>query len=444
MPNSDSGLSERESEILRLVATGASNKEIAQTLYISTNTVKVHLRNIFTKIEVASRTEAAMYAVNSGLIPGHQVAKDLSPGMVLEYEHEILPLERESKASLFARLRGIITQHQLIAAVFSGLVLLLLIALIFQLLPSDEPVISESQTKANWVSLERMPTARSGLASVVFKNEIFALGGENDEGILDKFEVFTPETGKWKSDAPMPWAATDIQAGVIGNKIYIPGGRLSSGDVSSTLSIFDPLSGEWTRGANLPVPVNGYALAVFDDVLYLFGGWDGQQFLDTVFQYDPVVDEWSEWSKMNLPRADAAAVVIDDEIHLMGGYNKDGTLDLYQVYAPFQENSELNPWRQEASLPEPRSGMGAAAVIDVIYLVGGLGNGESTLQTWGYLTKTKEWLKIPAVADENISKIRLVLLDTEIYALGGQVGQQATDALKSFQVLYITVLPFVP
>src|SRR3954469_9061262 len=63
-----SQISEREREILRLVAMGATNQQIANQLHISVNTVKVHLRNIFSKIGAASRTEATVYAIRQGLV----------------------------------------------------------------------------------------------------------------------------------------------------------------------------------------------------------------------------------------------------------------------------------------------------------------------------------------------------------------------------------------
>ncbi len=62
-------LTEREIEILQLVAAGLANKEIAHRLSISERTVKNHLSNIMEKLHVNSRTQAAVYALRSGLVP---------------------------------------------------------------------------------------------------------------------------------------------------------------------------------------------------------------------------------------------------------------------------------------------------------------------------------------------------------------------------------------
>jgi len=66
-PGVEAELSPREGEVLQLVAQGASNKRIADSLFISENTVKTHLRSIMEKLHLANRSQAAAYAVNRGL-----------------------------------------------------------------------------------------------------------------------------------------------------------------------------------------------------------------------------------------------------------------------------------------------------------------------------------------------------------------------------------------
>lgn len=63
---SKENLSEREIEVLRLAATGMSNKEIAEKLSVTVRTVKAHVSNVFAKMDVASRTEAILKAMREG------------------------------------------------------------------------------------------------------------------------------------------------------------------------------------------------------------------------------------------------------------------------------------------------------------------------------------------------------------------------------------------
>ena len=64
----DAGLSERELEILKALARGLSNKQIAKEGWVTEQTVKFHLSNIYRKLGVANRTEATRFAYQHGLV----------------------------------------------------------------------------------------------------------------------------------------------------------------------------------------------------------------------------------------------------------------------------------------------------------------------------------------------------------------------------------------
>jgi NarL family two-component system response regulator LiaR len=67
LPPTEKPLTEREVEVLRLVARGLSNQKIADRLVVSERTVRTHVSNILDKLHLANRTEAALYALREGL-----------------------------------------------------------------------------------------------------------------------------------------------------------------------------------------------------------------------------------------------------------------------------------------------------------------------------------------------------------------------------------------
>ena len=67
-PESPEALTDRETDVLRLLAEGQANKEIARSLHIGEKTVKTHVSNLLAKLGVADRTQAAVFAVREGLL----------------------------------------------------------------------------------------------------------------------------------------------------------------------------------------------------------------------------------------------------------------------------------------------------------------------------------------------------------------------------------------
>ncbi|NJL02087.1 MAG: response regulator transcription factor [Spirulinaceae cyanobacterium SM2_1_0] len=76
VPVQNNPLTQREREILALIASGKSNSEIAETLYIAAGTVRVHVHAILQKLEVRDRTQAAVIALNKGLITPDNTPSD--------------------------------------------------------------------------------------------------------------------------------------------------------------------------------------------------------------------------------------------------------------------------------------------------------------------------------------------------------------------------------
>ena len=76
IPETPEALTERETEVLKLLAQGQANKQIAHSLYIGEKTVKTHVRKILMKLGVRSRTQAALYAARNGLVSLEELGED--------------------------------------------------------------------------------------------------------------------------------------------------------------------------------------------------------------------------------------------------------------------------------------------------------------------------------------------------------------------------------
>jgi DNA-binding CsgD family transcriptional regulator len=357
MPEATIQLSDREQEILRLVATGASNQQIATSLDISINTVKVHMRNIFGKIGASSRTEATLYAMRLGLIdlgsPAEEVPTAAPPEAAPLADAAVLPALPERAAVAVADE----VPHTLppdaavptplaptVAPVATpvaepapslpttarwgkrGLVVLgglfvLLIAVFgayqFFLRGDDATAGTAAPALLNrWKTHTPLPQARSGFAVASYDGQLYAIGGQGPNGPLDTVARLDPASEQWVTLINKPTPVANVQAVAVGGRICVPGGEGLDGQPTAAFECYDPRGERWVRFAALPEPRSHYALASVEGTLYLFGGWDGAEYRAEVFAYDPDVDAWQTLTPMPTARRGAGAALIDNRVYV--------------------------------------------------------------------------------------------------------------------------------
>jgi DNA-binding CsgD family transcriptional regulator len=444
MPNPEPNeLSDRELDILKLVATGASNKEIAQKLFISSNTVKVHLRNIFAKIGVTSRTEAAMYAVHSGLVESAITTPTMVNGLANNDDSELIVngAEITSRGNFLSK---IYNNKSYLIGLFGIIIISVIIAIFF--LQRNIVIFPTSKTptltpRVQWIELSGLPTPRRGLAVANYENLIFAFGGETTEGICNIVESYDLQTKSWKILSSKPTSVTGINAAVLGGLIYIPGGRLPSGKPTNITEIYDPLTNNWSSGAPLPKPLSDYALTTFEGKIFVFGGWDGDKVINDAYSYDPHNNSWSKLPPMPTARSNAGAVDVGSKIYVIGGSDGIQALSVNEEFLPDLTGTSPK-WVKAIPLPSGRYAMGIATLADIIFIIGGIGSDSSPI-TIALSPGDNNWGQIETPIQDNWSYLGAVSVGTRLFALGGETETGLSTTMWSYQAIFTITLPII-
>lgn len=387
-------LSERELQILRLVAEGFSNRQIAGQLDISENTVKVHIRNIFGKIGVASRTEASMYAVRNGLI-ADVVLVDV-PSIDAE-----VPLDADVQPS------------RLPAAMWS-----------------------------RWSFIIGLIVLVSMVAGVVWWS------------IRDVYQVRSivqpTDTQRWRKIAPLPVSAPDVQLVAVAGRLYALGGALDQ-----TVMAYDASQDVWMVTEMLPLP-SPYALNWNDATgVWLIESstqtvwlWDGQtwqargQIPEGVVPaavarvagmfvvidirgtvWLPADDALNRWQAYTAPMTQLMAprlVVVDDVLLLFG----DGRI----VWRSFDQGRS---WQRDGELIHPWQGGYAVPVLNAIMLMRG---DQQSLYTLTLGEGGSQSMPLVVASDGALAIWQTMIV----------VGAEDGSRIDTYQFVYQSFMPMMP
>ncbi len=202
-----------------------------------------------------------------------------------------------------------------------------------------------------WETKASMPTPRSDLSASVVNDKIYLIGGKKYSNTNPYFtetnmnEVYDPANDSWTTNAPIPTATYGYGSATINGKIYIVGGsqttisQQQNGDYVAANQVYDPQTNNWTSAANLPISVSFGAAAATQDYLapariYLVGGYSENALTSKTQVYNPINNSWTEGIPLSSPRADLALVVINDILYVIGGFDGQNSVNTNEQCKP--------------------------------------------------------------------------------------------------------------
>ncbi len=464
MAEKGEALSDRELEILQCVIDGASNKEIAATLVISENTVKVHLRNIYTKLGVSSRTEATTAALQQGLVTLAGItAENNGPELALapggQQETAVSPHRQPTLIEPESTARPAFFPRRIALVILVFVLLSAAIFLAYQALggantatPTPEP-FTETPITDDWLQSRPLPAVRTSMALVGNGLNLYLIGGETDNGVTHTVSILQTSNLVWQEGAAKPTAVTDITGAELFGEIYIPGGKLANGQPTNVVEVYSPANDNWRVATPLPTAVSGGLVLSDGSFIYLFGGWDGQNYLANAYRFDPAASSWQILPDMPTARAFITGGVVKGKLYVVGGYDGERPLTECAYFDPAAPGDEPTAvggsWHSCADTLLPRAGASATGVFNKLYLFGGGAFSEEPIPySESYNPDADQWSVVntpPLNEMPNWSHLGITNVETNIYAVGGLRGTEATAETFVYRPLvYQTFIPIAP